>query len=154
MTTTKNYLEEELEDLLQKDLRIWRFIRESALDGVWYWDLESPENEYMSPEFWKLFGYDPDKKEHLASEWQDAINPDDLEVAKKNLNLHLENPDHPYDQIVRYLCSDGSTAWVRCRGIAVRNEEGKPVRLLGAHNDITEQMEARERRFEATRQEL
>ncbi len=154
MSTTKNYLETELEELLQKDLSVWRFIRESALDGIWYWDLENPEHEYMSPEFWKLFGYDPDTKEHLASEWQDAINPDDLETAKKNLALHLADPSHPYDQVVRYLCADGSTAWVRCRGIAVRDADGKPVRLLGAHNDITEQMESRDKSFEATRKEL
>lgn len=141
MDTTINYLESELETLLRTDLRIWQFIRETALDGVWYWDLENPENEYMSPEFWHLFGYDPATKEHLAAEWQDSINPDDLEVAKENLARHLEDPDHPYDQVVRYRCADGTTAWVRCRGIAVRDDAGKPVRLLGAHIDITDQME-------------
>ncbi len=154
MATTKNYLEEELEQLLRRDLSIWRFIRENALDGVWYWDLENPEHEYMSPEFWRLFGYDPAKKEHLASEWQDAINPDDLDTAKENLTRHLEDPDHPYDQVVRYTCADGSTAWVRCRGVAVRDETGKPVRLLGAHNDITDLMEVRDRSFSTALAEL
>lgn len=153
MNSPKNYLEAELEELLQNDYSIWKFIREGALDGFWYWDLENPEHEYMSPEFWKTFGYDPADKEHLSAEWQDLINQDDLETAKENLARHLADPNHPYDQVVRYRCADGSTAWVRCRGVAVRNPDGKPIRLLGAHNDITHQVQ-KERETQVVREEL
>ena len=79
----------------------------------------------MSPEFWRLFGFDPETKQHLASEWQDLIYPEDLELAKENLAAHLAYPDHPYDKIVRYLRADGKMAWVRCRGIAIRDPEGR-----------------------------
>lgn len=139
MAVSKNYLESELEALIQTDPKVWQFLRESSLDGVWDWDLENPEHEYMSPEFWRLFGFDPADKKHLAAEWQDLIFPEDLEIAKENVAKHCADPTHPYDQIVRYRCSDGSVAWVRCRGIAIRDETGKPYRLLGAHNDITAQ---------------
>ncbi len=142
METTKNYLEAELEKLLLSDAGIWQFIQEGSLDGFWYWDLENPEHEYMSPQFWRTFGFDPDTKEHLSSEWMDLIYQEDLETAKENLARHLADPDHAYDQVVRYRRADGRTAWVRCRGVAVRNEEGKPIRLLGAHHDITHQKES------------
>jgi len=153
VVSPKNYLEAELDELLTSDRSIWRFIREGALDGFWYWDLEHPEHEYMSPEFWRTFGYDPADKEHLAAEWQDLINADDLETAKANLAKHLADPAHPYDQVVRYTCADGSVAWVRCRGVAVRNEEGKPIRLLGAHHDITHQV-LKEQETQVIREEL
>ncbi|MGR3515075.1 MAG: ATP-binding protein [Paracoccaceae bacterium] len=149
----KNYLEAELEVLLQNDQSIWTFIREGALDGFWYWDLEAPEHEYMSPEFWRTFGFDPETKEHLAAEWQHLIFKEDLETAKENLACHIADPNHPYDQVVRYLCADGSTAWVRCRGVAVRNDDGKPIRLLGAHHDITHQVQ-KEREAQVSREEL
>ena len=42
------------------------------------------------------------------------------------------------DQTVRYRHKDGSTVWVRCRGIAIRDHTGKPIRLLGAHTGLTE----------------
>jgi len=132
-----HYLKKELYELFQKDSTIFSFLQLGSLDGLWYWDIESPNDEWMSPEFWKLLGFDPAEKEHLVSSWQDLINQQDLEVALDNFHKHCANPQHPYDQVVRYNHKDGSTVWVRCRGIAIRDENGKPVRMLGAHNDIT-----------------
>ena len=68
-----NYLKQELYTLLNTDGRIFDFIQSGSLDGIWYWDLEHLENEWMSPKFWTTIGYDPDEKKHLASEWQDII---------------------------------------------------------------------------------
>ena len=132
-----NYLKKELYDLVQKDPQIFDFIQEAILDGVWYWDLENPENEWMSPKFWKLFGYDSSEKQHLRAELKKMIHPRDLAVATKNLKIHLKNPMYPYDQIVRYTHKDGSTMWVRCRGFALFNDEGKAIRVIGAHTDVT-----------------
>ncbi len=116
---------------------MWSFLQQGSLDGVWYWDLENPDEEWMSPEFWQLFGIDPSTKKHDPTEWQDIIFAEDLAVALENFEKHCEDPSHPYDQMVRYRHSNGSTIWVRCRGIAIRDEEGKPIRMLGAHNDMT-----------------
>ena len=133
-----HYLLEELKEKLKSDDSLWDFLRLSCLDGMWYWDLEHPEQEWMSPEFWQLFGYDPDSKPHTPDSWFDIINPDDKQTAVENLEKHLADPSHPYDQIVRYRHADGHTIWVRCRGLAVRDETGKPIRLLGAHTDLTD----------------
>lgn len=91
----------------------------------------------MSPRFWRLLGYDPSEKKHLSTEWKNLIFPEDLVIVLENLKKHCESPDHPYDQVVRYKHQDGSTVWVRCRGIAIRDKTGKAIRILGAHNDIS-----------------
>ncbi|OBY28584.1 PAS domain-containing protein [Leisingera sp. JC1] len=138
-----HYLKRELYDLVKSDDAIFDFLQIGSLDGIWYWDLENPEHEWMSPELWRLFGVDPQTKGHFASEWQDLIHPDDLALALENFHKHLEDPEHPYDQIVRYRHADGHMVTVRCRGLAIRDENGRPVRMLGAHNDLTE-LKARE----------
>ncbi len=132
-----HYLLEELQEKLKTDSSIWDFFRASCLDGMWYWDLENPENEWMSPEFWELFGYDPATKEHTPESWFDIIHPEDKVIAIKNFNKHLANPDHPYDQVVRYRHAKGHLIWVRCRGLAVRDEKGRGIRMIGAHIDLT-----------------
>jgi PAS domain S-box-containing protein len=132
-----NYLKKELYNLIKEDSSIFEFLQEGSLDGMWYWDLENPEQEWMNPRFWQILGYNPDEKKHLASEWQNLIFQDDLQVALENFKRHCADPKHPYDQVVRYWHKDGSIVWIRCRGIAIRDDTGKPIRMLGAHTDLT-----------------
>ncbi len=133
-----NYLKTELYNLMKSDTSIFEFIQSGSLDGMWYWDLEAIENEWMSPKFWETLGYDPEEKKHLSSEWKDLIFQEDLESAVSNFEKHRVNPEHPYNQIVRYKHKNGSTVWIRCRGLAIRDENGKAIRMLGAHTDITD----------------
>jgi len=132
-----HYLKSELYSLVKENDNIFEFLQRGSLDGIWYWDLEKPENEWMSARFWETFGVDPLTKQHLSQEWKDMINPEDLQTALKNFHEHCKNPDHPYDQVVRYKHRNGSWVAVRCRGLAIRNSEGKPIRMLGAHTDVT-----------------
>ncbi|MDT0554906.1 sensor histidine kinase [Patiriisocius hiemis] len=134
----RHYLQEELYDLIKKDESIFEFLQNSALDGLWYWDLEKPENEWMNDRLWEVLGYNPVEMPHKAAAWQEIINQEDLALAIDNFNKHCEDPNHKYDQNVRYQHKDGHTVWVRCRGIAIRNKDGVPIRMLGAHTDITE----------------
>ena len=97
-----HYLKEELYALISGTPAIFEFLQNGSLDGLWYWDLENPENEWLNARFWELLGYDAKEKKHLAKEWQDLINPDDLKLAIENLHKHCADPSHPYDQIVRY----------------------------------------------------
>ena len=137
MSSEENYLKTELYSLIKEDEQIFEFLQSGATDGMWYWDLTQPENEWMNDRFWQELGYDPEQKAHLASEWQDIINQDDLNLALTNFQQHCDNPAHPYDQEVRYCHKNGSTVWIRCRGIAIRDHSGTPIRMLGSHSNIT-----------------
>lgn len=134
----EHYLKKELYDLVRSDSSLFDFIQEGSLDGMWYWNLENIEDEWLSPRFWEVLGYDPKEKTHHSKEWQDIIYEDDLKEATDNFFKHLQNPKYQYDQIVRYKHKDGSTVWIRCRGIAIRDNKGKAIRMLGAHTNITD----------------
>jgi len=148
----ENYLKNELYDLMNSDASIFEFIQSGSLDGIWYWDLENPEYEWMSAKFWETLGFDPDEKKHLVSEWQDIIFQEDLKLSIENLEKHCADPDYPYDQIVRYRHKNGSTIWIRCRGLAIRDENGKVRRMLGSHTDITDLKETEKEISRLTRE--
>ena len=133
-----HYLEKELHEKVREDASIFMFLQDAALDGIWYWDLEQYEHEWFSDKFWETLGYDPSTKKPLSSEWQSIINQDDLLLVHENFENHLNDPKIPFDQVVRYRHKQGHTVWIRCRGMAVFNEEGKPVRMLGAHTNVSE----------------
>lgn len=149
-----HYLKTEFYEKIKKDSIIFDFLEENSLDGVWYWDLENPQNEWMSPKFWQVLGYLPEEKEHLASQWQEIIFPEDLKKATENFYKHYENPNYPYDQIVRYKHKKGHTIWVRCRGNIIRDEHGKPIRMIGVHNDITEEKYFQEKLEQKVEEEI
>jgi len=137
MSQEEHYLKQELYELVRSDPAIFEFLQAGSLDGIWYWDVERQDQEWMSPRFKDLFGYRDEEIPNTSEWWQANIFPEDRDVALDNFAKHLADPSHPYDQIVRYRHRDGSTVWVRCRGLAVRNEGGEPIRLLGCHTDVT-----------------
>src|SRR6056297_1790737 len=149
----ENYLKEELHKMIQTEQMVFDFIQESSLDGLWYWDLENMENEWMNAKFWTTLGYDPEVMPHQSSAWQSIINHDDLKLATENFKKHMENPDYPYDQVVRYRHKNGSTVWIRCRGLIIRDKKGQPIRMIGAHQDITF-LKEKERELVEERQRL
>lgn len=134
----ENYLKSELYSSIKNNEQIFDFIQDNCLDGLWYWDLEKPENEWMNPRFWHTLGYNSNEMPHSPSAWQHIINQNDLQVAIDNFQKHLADENHPYDQIVRYRHKDGHTVWIRCKGKAMRDQQGKPTRMIGVHNDITD----------------
>ena len=137
MPQEDHYLKQELYELVRSDPAIFEFLQAGSLDGIWYWDVERQDQEWMSPRFKELFGYRDDEIPNTSEWWQANIFPEDRDIALDNFAKHLADPNHPYDQIVRYRHRDGSSVWVRCRGLAVRNERGEPIRLLGCHTDVT-----------------
>ncbi len=158
--TNDHYLKKELYDLVQKDPAIFEFVQNGSLDGIWYWDLEDLDQEWLSPRFKSFFGYADHEMEHSPLWWQENIYKEDLALALDNFEKHKADPNHPYDQIVRYYHRDGSTVWVRCRGLIIRGEDGSATRMLGAHTDITEIMRLKQdseranKRLEEANQEL
>ena len=141
-----NQLREELYELVKADNCIFDFIQDIALDGLSYCDIANPENEWMSPRFWLTLGYSAGEIPHSnTSARKGLIHPDDLQLAADNLYRQIEGGNDPRDCVIRYIHKNGSTVWLRCRVFAIRDKEGKIIRVLKAHQDITEQKEHEEK---------
>ena len=140
----ENYLQHELYELVKNDSSIFDFVQETSLDGIWFWDLENPDNEWMSPKFWNTLGYDYDEIPHRASFWQSIIDQEDLKDSQEILKRHINDPSQPYDHTVRYKHKLGHTVYIRCRGFAIRDDNDKATRMLGAHIDVTKLRKTKE----------
>jgi hypothetical protein len=46
-----HYLKRELYQLVQEEESIFDFLQNGSLDGLWYWDLENPEQRMVEPAF-------------------------------------------------------------------------------------------------------
>lgn len=136
-----NYLKEELYAKIKSDDKVFDFLQNSSLDGLYYRDLENPEREWRNEQFWRTLGYEAAELSDRKATLREMINRKDLAAAARRLEQHLADPAVPYDQVIRYRHQKGHTVYLRCRGLAIRNEEGKATRLLGTHVNVTNEKE-------------
>jgi PAS domain S-box-containing protein len=108
--------------------------------GIWDWDLTN-QTEYLSPRFKEIFGYQDHELDNSPQTWQNLIVAEDLPIVLENFEQHVRSKGkYPYAQIVRYKHKKGHTVWVLCAGTVISwDKEGKPLRMVGCHVDMTAQ---------------
>jgi PAS domain S-box-containing protein len=107
--------------------------------GLWEWDLQTDAVHY-SPEWKHQIGYEDDEITDDPNEWKNRVHPEDLERKIAAVEACLANPSGGYTLQVRFLHKDGSYRWILAQGSVLNDEQGKPIRLLGSHLDITGRM--------------
>lgn len=130
---------------------LWKLALESAGDGVWDWNLATGE-EFFSRGIKSMFGYDEEDIPNLSAEMDARTHPDDVPQMNADRQAHFEQRAPVYRNEHRILCKDGRWKWVLSRGMVIaRDEDGRPLRMVGTHTDITEhkQGEAQQRALEA-----
>jgi diguanylate cyclase (GGDEF)-like protein/PAS domain S-box-containing protein len=116
----------------------WKFALQGAGEGVWDWNYQT--NKVVYSPFWKeMLGYaEPDIGDNF-DEWEKRVHPADLPYALADVHNYLEGRTASYANEHRMLCKDGRWKWILSRGMVVsRDADGKPLRLIGTHKDISE----------------
>jgi PAS domain S-box-containing protein len=106
-------------------------------DGIWDWDLVSGRI-YFSPRWKEMLGYEDDELEDSVREWETRLHPEDRERSFATLYEYLSGKRAAYELEHRLRHKDGSYRWILSRGVAVRDEAGKALRIAGSHVDLTE----------------
>lgn len=118
----------------------YHFAVQASDRGVWDWDLIT-NKVYYSSESMKILELTESDLVASPEEWDERVHPDDRDEYYGNINLHFENKIPFYETCHRVLCS-GKYKWILDRGKVIeRDEEGKPLRIVGTHTDISEQKE-------------
>jgi PAS domain S-box-containing protein len=106
-------------------------------------DLRTGFRNRRSPEYLLIHGLPPDAVNETHEDWVRRIHPDDREVTEKKFRDAVAG--NVRDYTVRYRIirpSDGELRWISVKSTIERDANGKAVRLVGAHSDITDQVEA------------
>jgi len=109
---------------------------EAAGMGVWNRDLARNRFSFSNSAL-KFLGIDPEKFTGTVEEFLEAVHPEDRERLRAFI-ARAPELDQPFDQEYRVLWPDGSVRIIRVRGRVMRDEVGKPVRIIGVLWDFTE----------------
>lgn len=126
------------ETALRDSQRRWQFALEGAGDGLWDWDAVT--NQVFFSRHWKaMLGFAEHEIGDTLAEWESRVHPEDLEKARAEIARHFRGETPLYTSEHRMRCKDGSYKWILDRGQVVsRDAEGRPLRVIGTHTDITE----------------
>jgi PAS domain S-box-containing protein len=123
---------------LQRSEERWKFALEGSGDGVWDWNALTNE-VYFSKRWKEMLGYNETDIGNTLDEWDKRVHPDEKEQAYADLNKHFDGKTREYINEHRVLCKDGTYKWILDRGKVIeRDSNGKPVRVIGTHTDISE----------------
>ncbi|MES9840155.1 MAG: PAS domain-containing protein [Candidatus Thiodiazotropha endolucinida] len=109
-----------------------------ANDGLWDWNLETDE-VYYSRQWKSMLGYEESELAHHLNTWASLVHPDDKDRVLKTVEDHLSGNADSFEVEMRMRHKDGHEVVVLSRAFLVnRASDGKAMRLVGTHVDITE----------------
>ena len=105
------------------------------------WDLVTNEMHW-SPETYRLFGHEPGGPFSPTIEGTvSMVPPEDLAFVQERLDAAIQGTT-PYDVIHRMIRGDGQTIHVHAKSQVMRDEQGKPLRMLGTVVDVSDRVHA------------
>ena len=129
---------------LQESEERLRLALEATSEGLWENNL-GRKPDYFSEQMYTMLGYEPVDPAKGFQFFRSLLHPDDvgrLEVACQRLD-QPGNDDYGIE--FRLKARDGGWRHVLSRGKCIeRDDEGRAVRVLGTHTDVTEQIRLEE----------
>ena len=131
-------------ETFQENEQRWSFALESGNFAVWDWDIQS--GKIHSSKLGKhLFGYNEDEVGDHIDDWMALYHPDDKDHVAACVKEHFRGRSANLAVELRMRCKDGSWKWILVRGLVVkRAADGKPLRMIGLHSDISESKQREE----------
>lgn len=122
----------------------WQFALEGSGDGLWDWNVLT-NSIYFSHQLKAMLGFKEHEIGNSLEEWNALVHPDDRERVDYEIGRHFADEIPLYLTEHRVKCKDGTYKWILDRGkVITRGPDGKPVRMIGTHHDITERKRVEE----------
>jgi len=136
---------------LEASERRYRLLAENVSDIIWTLSLETMRFSYISPSVRGILGFTP--HEAMAMNIEETLTPSSFEEVTATLTeelareeRHNVDPNRSKTMELQQIRKDGSSAWCEATMTFIREEEGRPVEILGVTRDISERRRAEEER--------
>jgi PAS domain S-box-containing protein len=120
------------------------FLAAAAANCLIYdWDLERNTVERICG-LTEILGYQPEEVEPTVQWWRSLMHPEDEQKINEQDFWEQITQSDRYCSEYRVRHRDGHYLWVQDRQILVKDDLGKPIRIVGSTTDISERKQAEE----------
>ncbi len=139
-----------MEEALRESEERLALAAEGSSDALWdgrclpgkHWS--DPDNPiWWSPRIREMLALENNEPFNTLGQWAARVHPDDLGFVMEALTAHVEQR-LPFDREYRIRTSRGDYRWLRGRGQGMWDELGRPYRMAGSCQDITDRKQAEE----------
>lgn len=135
---------EESQNALKVSEERYRLALDGCNDGVWDANIELQEI-FCSGRCMDILGLSNENGIITFPQWVDMIHPGDRKMCIESLKNHLFHKNPLYKNEYRIKTSNNSYKWVQSRGLAIWDNDNKPIRIAGSLTDITESKNSEEK---------
>jgi PAS domain S-box-containing protein len=128
------------EEALRISVERFQILSRATNDAVWDWNFLTDE-VWWNESFEALFGYSRESIEPGADSWKRRIHPDDLERVSNGIHAVIESGQQSWSDEYRFRRADDSYADIFDRGFLIHDGNGRPIRMVGSMQDITQRKE-------------
>ncbi|HVI76018.1 MAG TPA: PAS domain-containing protein [Anaeromyxobacteraceae bacterium] len=129
------------EEELQRKERQLADAQAVAHVGSWEWDIASGRVTW-SEELFRMLGLDPGECQSTRERFLRLVHPDDRERQRARGEAAIAGREGYGEDEYRIVRRDGVERVMHSRGIVLRDDQGKPTRIVGATIDVTERKRA------------
>lgn len=144
----------EIENAMFRTNERFELLSLATNDAVWDWNIGT-NNIQWNHGLQSIYGHTLSQRKSTVEWWEENVHPLDIAVVKQTLALAFTNRSQHWSATYRFRLSDGSYRHTHDRGYVIY-EQGNPVRMIGAMQDVHELTEYRvaleQKVFERTRE--
>jgi PAS domain S-box-containing protein len=120
----------------------YALVTEAIHEGIFDWNLITGDS-FLSPRYKEILGYRDDELPNDAESFFGRIHPEDSARMAETVDRynHDLSKDRFADEL-RLKHRDGTYRWVVSRGRILRDDNGEPIRVVGAIGDMTDRLES------------
>ncbi len=144
LTSEREALRESENRFRKQSQRLYELIWATDI-GTWEWNVQTGETVFN--ERWaEIVGYTLDELAPISiNTWSKLVHPDDGKRSGELLTQCFNRESDAYLCEARMRHKNGEWVWVLDRGRVVEwMEDGKPLRMSGTHQEITERKQAQD----------
>ena len=127
---------ERSQELLKSEER-WQLAIQACNNGIWDWDIETGI-VFRSVRWRTMLGFEPNPDHENQINWIDLVHPEDRDRVLKDQEKYFGHEIPCCITEYRMRCQDGSYKWILTHSMALWNDKGIPIRMIGSNNDITD----------------